>query len=68
MIYFEAILRDECGDEFMATVEAMDKRAAIDLACEGYPESQLISITSPQEAIDRQNRREAFLKEEMYND
>tara|TARA_B110000977_G_scaffold200248_1_gene290064 strand:- start:68 stop:274 length:207 start_codon:yes stop_codon:yes gene_type:complete len=68
MIYFEAILRDECGDEFQATVEAGDKGAAIDLVCEDYPESQLISITSPQEAIDRINRREALLREEMYND
>jgi hypothetical protein len=68
MIYFEAILRDECGDEFQATVEAGDEGAAIDLVCEDYPESQLISITSPQEAIDRINRREAFLREELYND
>ena len=68
MIYFEAILRDECGDEFQVGVEAGDKMAAIDLVCEDYPESQLISITSPQEAIDTIKRREAFLKEEMYND
>jgi hypothetical protein len=68
MIYFEAILRDECGDEFQTAVEAMDKETAIELVCEDYPESQLISITSPQEAIDRINRREALLREEMYND
>jgi hypothetical protein len=68
MIYFEAILRDECGDEFQATAWAVDKEVAIDLVCEDYPESQLVRITSPQEAIDRINRREAFLREELYND
>tara|TARA_R110002153_G_scaffold29637_1_gene90842 strand:- start:275 stop:481 length:207 start_codon:yes stop_codon:yes gene_type:complete len=68
MSYFEAILRDECGDDFQTTVEAIDKGAAIDLVWEDYPESLLISITSPQEAIDRINRRETLLREEMYND
>ena len=68
MIYFEISLRDECGHIFDTYVWADSKEIAIDQMCEEYPESQVINITSPQEAIDRQNRREELLKEKMYDD
>lgn len=65
MIKFHAVLIDETGCEFGADVEAKDHADARDQLRERYPESRIDDVASPQDAIDRHNRRMERLLYEM---
>ena len=68
MEIFTAVLRDECGDEFVTQVTAENKAAAYEQVREDYPECSPLDMTSEQGIRDREARRFALLSEEIYND
>lgn len=58
MTRFHAVLIDETGCEFGATIEAEDREAAWAEARDQYPESNCVSLESRGEAHQRQRRME----------
>lgn len=55
MTKYHAVLRDETGCDFTASVEAKTRQAAFDYLHENYPESRVIDV----ETAAQINRREA---------
>ena len=53
---FHAVMIDETGCEFGASVEAPTRQAAYDLLREDYPESRCDQLESPQDTADREKR------------
>jgi len=49
MTKFHAVLTDECGSEFGATVTAESRDSAYEMLQEDYPESRVIQLESPEE-------------------
>jgi len=56
MTTFHAVLTDECGGEFGATIIAATKADAYETAREQYPESSVVQMESPMDAQERQAR------------
>lgn len=55
-IRFHAVLIDETGCEFGATVVAPDRAAAWDKVREDYPESRCVQMESPEDTAAREHR------------
>ena len=63
MTYYEVTMRAKRGgSQFQTYVWADTMEAASDLACEDYPEGDIIDITDPENTTDRQNNYGAFFK------
>lgn len=56
MINFHAVLVDETGCEFGATIRAANKAEAWDEVREQYPESRCVQLESPEDTAAREAR------------
>lgn len=56
MTKYHAVMRDECGGEFGADVEASNRDEAYDKLSEDYPESQVVQLESPSDTLERERR------------
>lgn len=56
MIDFHAVLIDETGCEFGATIRAASKAEAWDEVREQYPESRCVQMESPEDTAARERR------------
>jgi len=56
MINFHAVLIDETGCEFGATVRAKDHADAWEKVREDYPESRCVQMESPEDTAEREAR------------
>ena len=54
MPYYHAVFTDECGGEFGAGCEASTKGEALAILRENYPESRIVQIESPEDAMNRE--------------
>jgi hypothetical protein len=61
MIRFHAVMLDETGCEFGATIEARTRHQAYEIIREDFPESRCIQLESPTDTA----RRERALYERM---
>ena len=69
MIYYHAVMLDECGDEFGAGVEAKSRDEAYDKLREMYPENRgIVQLESPDDARERERRMYRRLEAEMDGD
>lgn len=67
MTQFHAVLSDETGGEFGATVEAPDRDTARANLQEDYPESRVIQLESPEDTAEREREiRDRILDEMEY--
>ena len=66
LIKFHAVMLDETGCEFGATIEAKDHDEAWDRAKEDYPESRCVQLESPEESAEREARIYAWACQEYY--
>jgi len=55
-IQFHAVMLDETGCEFGATISATTKDEAWELARENYPESRCVQLESPEDTAAREKR------------
>lgn len=55
MARYHAVLLDETGCEFGATVTADDRESARDQLREDYPESRVVQLESPEDAAAREH-------------
>jgi hypothetical protein len=56
MIQFHAVMVDETGCEFGASVRAATREEAYEMLEENYPESRVAQLESPQDAAAREAR------------
>jgi hypothetical protein len=56
MTHFHAVMIDETGCEFGASVEAESRDAAYDYLQDNYPESRVAQLESPEDTAKRQQR------------
>lgn len=68
MIKFWGVFVDETGCEFGAEIEAADKAAAWEEACEQYPESRCVQLESPEDTAAREARLYASVARELDGD
>ena len=67
-IAYHAVMIDETGCEFGASVTADDKGEAIDMLREDYPESAIAQIESPHDTREREAAMMRRLEDEMNGD
>ena len=67
MVQFHAVMIDETGCEFGATIRARSKAEARDRAREHYPECRCVQLESPAEARRREWHRYVRLSNEIDN-
>ena len=66
MITYQAVLLDECGHEFGASVAAPTKADAYDELRDMYPENRgIVQVESPQDTHNRQTAMYARLDREQ---
>lgn len=63
MIEFHAVMVDETGCEFGATIRAASRNEAWDKAREDYPESRCVQLESPEDTAKREKRTYDFVAE-----
>ena len=68
MITFRAVMTDETGCEFGATVVASDHESAYDKLREDYPESSVAQLESPEDTREREARIYAEVLAEYEDD
>lgn len=56
MIEFHAVMIDETGCEFGATIRAETRGQAWEFAREWYPESRCVQMESPEDTAEREKR------------
>ena len=56
MTRYHAVMRDECGDEFGADVEASSREDAYEQLSEDYSESYVVQLESPEDTLERERR------------
>ncbi len=54
MTQFHAVMLDETGAEFGASITASSRSAAYDLLREDYPESRCVQLESPEDTAERE--------------
>jgi hypothetical protein len=58
MTQYHAVMLDECGDEFGATISARNREAAEEKLRERYPESRgIVQLESPADTRERERRQ-----------
>ena len=67
-INYHAVLTDECGGEFGASVFAADRDAAYDELAEQYPESTVVQLESPQDTQKREHAIYAHVSDDDWMD
>ena len=68
MTTFHAVLTDETGCEFGATIIAATKDDAYDTLADNYPESRVVQLESPQDTRDRESAMYARISAEIDGD
>ncbi len=68
MIEFHAVMIDETGCEFGATIRAETRSEAWDMAREWYPESRCVQMESPEDTAAREQRIYDEIWAEEYGD
>ena len=71
LIHFHAVMLDECGQEFGAGVEAVDRQEARDQLREMYPENRgIVQLESPEDTAAREQRiyEDALLGDSEHRD
>lgn len=68
MTNFHAVLLDECGHEFGASVRAATKPIARDMLRDAYPENRgILQIESPEDTAAREAAIYARISDEDYD-
>lgn len=68
MTHYHAVMIDETGCEFGASILAESKQDAIDELRDMYPESQIDQIESPEDTRAREHRMYIRIQKEMDGD
>ncbi len=68
MTRFHAVMLDETGCEFGASVEAETRSKAFSILAEDYPESRCVQLESPKDTAARERRIYEELNHEYYDD
>lgn len=68
MTQFHAVMLDETGCEFGASVEAPNREEAFDTLREDYPESQVLQLESPSDRQEREERIRRSVELEIFGE